>query len=40
MRQAGHVARMKEMGYIPGGKEPLGRSRCTWDNTIKMILMK
>jgi hypothetical protein len=45
MRWLGHVAHMREMRYTykilvrkPGGKRPLGRPRCRWDNNIRMDL--
>jgi hypothetical protein len=45
MRWAGHVARMKEGRGVyrvsvgrPEGKRPLERSRCRWEDNIKMDL--
>ena len=47
MKWAGHVACMGEsrgeyriLEGKPEGKRPLGRSRCRWDNNIKMNLQK
>ena len=47
MRWAGHVARMGEGKYVymilvgkPEEKRPLGRSRCRWENNIKMDLQE
>jgi hypothetical protein len=45
MRWAGHVARMGEGRGVfrvligrPDGKRPLGRSRCRWEDSIKLDL--
>jgi hypothetical protein len=45
MRWVGHVARMREGRSVyrvlvgrPEGKRPLGRSRCRWEDNIKMDL--
>jgi hypothetical protein len=43
MRLAGHIARMgqtyiQRCGRKPEGKRPLGRSRCRWEDNIKMDL--
>jgi hypothetical protein len=45
MRWAGHVARMGEMRGAynilvgrPGGRRPLGKPRCRWEDNIKMDL--
>jgi hypothetical protein len=45
VRCVGHVARMGEMRNAyrvldgkPKGKRPLGRSRCRWDDSIRMDL--
>jgi hypothetical protein len=47
MRWAGHVARMGEGRGVyrvlvgkPGGKRPLGRPRCRWEDNIKMDLQE
>jgi len=47
MRWAGHVARMGERRGVyrvlvgkPGGKRPLGRPRCRWEDNIKMDLQE
>jgi len=47
MRWAGHVARMGEGRGVyrflvgkPGGKRPLGRPRCRWENNIKIDLQE
>ena len=47
MRWAGHVARMGEDRGVqrvlvekPGGKRPLGRPRCRWEDNIKMDLQE
>ena len=47
MRWAGHVARMKEDRGVqrvlvgkPEGKRPVGRSRRTWEDNIKMDLQE
>jgi hypothetical protein len=47
MRWAGHVARRGEDRGVyrvlvgkPGGKRPLGRPRCKWENNIKMDLQE
>jgi len=47
MRWAGHVARIGERRGIyrdlvgkPGGKSPLGRPRCIWEDNIKMDLQE
>ena len=45
LRWANHIARMEEgrsafkiLTSIPAGKRPLERSRCRWENNIKMDL--
>ena len=45
MRWAGNVARMGEGRGVyrvlvgkPGGKTPMGRNRCRWEDNIKMDL--
>ena len=47
MRWAGHVARMGENRDVyrvlvgkPEGTKPLGRTRCRWEDSIKMHLQK
>jgi hypothetical protein len=47
MRWAGHVARVGErrrvdrvLGGKPEGNRPLGRTRCKWDNNIKIDLLE
>ena len=47
MRWAGHVARMGEGRGVhrvlvgkPEGKRPLGRTRCRWEDNIKMDLQE
>ena len=47
MRWAGHVARMgkrraayKVLMGKPGGKSPFGRSRCRWEDNIKIDLQE
>ena len=47
MRWAGHVGRMGERRVVyralvgkPGGKRPLGRPRCRWEDNIKMDIQK
>jgi hypothetical protein len=47
MRWAGHVARIGEKTGVyrvlvgkPGGKRPLGRPRCRWQDNIKIDLWK
>jgi hypothetical protein len=47
MRWAGHVARMGEMRGVyrvlvakPEGKRPLGRTRRSWEDNIKLDLQK
>jgi hypothetical protein len=47
IRWAGHVARMGEKRNVyrllvgkPEGKRPLGRSRCRWEDNIKMDLVE
>ena len=47
MRQAGHIARMEERRSLyrilvgkPGGKRPLRRPRCRWQDNIKMDLQE
>jgi len=47
MRWAGHVAGMGEDRGVhrvlvgkPGGKRPLGRPRCRWEDNIKMDLQE
>jgi hypothetical protein len=44
MSWTGHVARMGESGGAykvlvrkPGGRRPLGRPRCKWEDNIKMV---
>ena len=47
MRWAGHLVRMREGRVVyrvlvgkPGGKIPLGRPRCRWEDNIKIDLQK
>jgi len=47
IRWAGHVSRMGEkrgvyrvLVWKPGGKRPLGRPRCRWEDNIKIDLQE
>jgi hypothetical protein len=47
MRWAGHTARMGEEKVLyqflvvkPEGKRPLGRTRCRWEDNIRMVLQE
>jgi len=47
MRWAGHVARTGKRRAVyrilvgkPGGRSPLGRNRCRWENNIMMDLQE